>query len=64
MTSDPIVDEARRNRQAHAARYNNDLMTIFKALQARQQSSSRVVIDRPPRRLPLPEIPAVGASIR
>lgn len=47
--NDPIVEEIRRHRQAHAARYNNDLTAICKALQAREQSSSRVVVNRSPR---------------
>jgi len=51
MMSDPIVEEVRRNRRAHAARYNNDLMAIFKVLQERECSSSRTVVNRPPRLL-------------
>lgn len=51
MMNDPIVDEVRRIRQAHAARYNNDLAEICKALKAREQSSSRVVVNRPARRI-------------
>lgn len=50
--NDPIVEEVRRHRQAHAARYNNDLSAICKALQAREQSSGRVVVNRAPRLVP------------
>ena len=52
MMNDPIVEEVRRNRRAHAARYNNDLVAICNALKAREQSSGRVVVNRPPRLLP------------
>ena len=55
MMNDPIVEEVRRNRQAHAARYNNDLAVIFKALQKREQLSSRTVVDCSPRLLHHPE---------
>lgn len=47
--NDPIVEEVRIHRQAHAARYNNDLSAICKALQNRERTSVRIVIDRPPR---------------
>lgn len=52
MMNDPIVEEVRRNRRAHAARYNNDLAAICKALKAREESSGRIVVNRPPRLLP------------
>ena len=51
MMNDPIVEEVRRLRQAHAARYNNDLAAICEALKARELSSSRVVVNRPARRI-------------
>jgi hypothetical protein len=47
--NDPIVEEVRFHRQAHAARYNNDLSAICRALQNREQTSARAVINRPPR---------------
>jgi len=51
MINDPIVEEIRSYRQAHAARYNYDLEAIFKALLSRQNNSSRPVVNRPPRRI-------------
>lgn len=51
MIDDPIVEEVRTHRQAHAARYNYDLAAIFAALLEREKSSSRLVINRPPRRI-------------
>ncbi|MDN5871387.1 MAG: hypothetical protein L0H73_11785 [Nitrococcus sp.] len=47
--NDPIVAELRRHRQAHAARYNNDLSAICEALRAREKTSGRLVVNRPPR---------------
>ena len=60
MVNDPIVEEVRRLRQAHAARYNNDLAAICEALKARERSSSRVVVNRPARRI----APKVATDLR
>jgi hypothetical protein len=49
MMNDPIVEEVRQHRQAHAARYNHDLAAICKALQAKEKLSNRLVVTRPPR---------------
>ncbi len=40
MMDDPIVEEVRKHRQAHAAKYNNDLKAICAALKIREQQSS------------------------
>jgi hypothetical protein len=37
--SDPIVDEVRRVREAHAAHFNYDLRAIFQDIKAQQQRS-------------------------
>ena len=50
MMNDPIVEEVRRYREAHAARYNNDLGAICKALKDREKASSRKLVNRSPRR--------------
>lgn len=52
MIGDPIVEEVRMHRQAHAARFNYDLAAIFAGLIEWEKNSSRPVINRPPRRLP------------
>jgi hypothetical protein len=52
MIDDPIVEEVRKHRQAHAARFNYDLAAIFADLIEREKNSSRPVINRPPRRMP------------
>jgi hypothetical protein len=51
MIDDPIVEEIRAHRQAHAARFNYDLDAIFAAVVEREKSSSRQVINRPSRRI-------------
>jgi len=52
MIDDPIVEEVRAHRQAHAARFNYDLGDIVADLIEREKSSSRPVVNRPPRRIP------------
>ena len=41
MIDDPVVEEIRAYRQAHAARFNYDLAAIFAAVIEREKSSSR-----------------------
>jgi len=50
MKNDPIVDEVRNNGLALAARYNNKIEAICKALNERERTSERMVINRAPRR--------------
>ncbi len=51
MVDDPIVEEMRRYRKEHAARYGNDLAEICKALREREVQSKRKVVNRGPREL-------------
>jgi len=51
MKNDPIVDEVRNNGLALAARYNNDIEAICKALKERERSSGRRVVNRAPHRV-------------
>ncbi len=51
MFEDPIVEEIRRHRKAHAAKYNNDLSAICKALKLREEQSKRKVVNRGTRQL-------------
>ena len=37
--NDPIVDEVRRIREAHAARFNYDLDAIFRDIKEREKKS-------------------------
>lgn len=50
MKNDSIVDEVRNNGLALAARYNNKIEAICKALNERERTSERMVINRAPRR--------------
>ena len=47
---DPIVEEVRRVRDAHAARFNYDLDAIVRDLREKQKKSGRTFITLPPRR--------------
>jgi hypothetical protein len=51
MWNDPIVEEARRIREEHAARFDYDLRAIFEDLRRRQQEGGRSVVSFPPRRV-------------
>ena len=48
--TDPIVDEVRRVRDAHAAKYNYDLRAIFRDLKAKEAASGRKYLRYEPRR--------------
>ena len=46
MIEDPIVEEMRRFRREHAARHDNDLDQICKALREREARSKRKLVNR------------------
>jgi hypothetical protein len=48
--TDPIVEEVRRVREAHAARFHYDLDAIVRDLRREQESSGRTFFTLPPRR--------------
>lgn len=50
MIRDPIVEEVRRARQKHAARFNYDLQAIFKDLKEKEKASGRRLVSYPPKR--------------
>jgi hypothetical protein len=50
MWEDPIVAEVWRVRAAHAARFNNDLMAIYRDLKREEQESGRPLASYPARR--------------
>ncbi len=52
MWTDPIVEEVRRVRDAHAAMFNYDLDAIYADIKARQESSGRTYV-RFPRKSPV-----------
>jgi hypothetical protein len=51
MFEDPIVEEVRRIRHAHAAMFNNDLDAIVDDLMRSQRESGRTYVNFPPRLL-------------
>ncbi len=51
MWHDPIVEEVRKVREAHAAQFNYDLDAIVRDLKEREQSSGRTYVSFPPRRI-------------
>jgi len=48
--NDPIVDEVRRVREAHAARFHYDLDAIFRDIKEQEKKSGRKFVSFPPRR--------------
>jgi len=51
MCDDPIVEEIRRTRHAHAAQFDNDLSAIVADLCRLEQQSGRRHVNFPPRLL-------------
>lgn len=49
MWEDPIVAEVRRERAAHAAQFNNDLLAIYRNIKAEEQKSRRKFVSFPSR---------------
>jgi hypothetical protein len=49
--NDPIVDEVRRVRDAHAARFNYDLDAIFRDIKEQEQKSGRQFVSFAPRKV-------------
>ncbi|MCX7110755.1 MAG: hypothetical protein NTX45_11630 [Proteobacteria bacterium] len=48
MKDDPIVEEIRRVRSAHAAKYGNDLERIFAAIKENEKKYTNKLINREP----------------
>lgn len=47
--NDPIVDEVRRARDAHAAKFNYDLDAIFQDIKEQEKQSGLKFVSYPPR---------------
>jgi hypothetical protein len=61
--NDPIVDEVRRVRDAHAARFNYDLDAIFRDIKEREKTSGRKFVSfTPPSGEPNPAMQPTGAA--
>jgi len=50
MWEDPIVEEVRRVREEHAARFHYDLEAIYRDLKAQDERDPRRVVSLPPKR--------------
>ena len=48
MKDDPVVEEIRRVRSAHAARYGNDLDRIFAAIKEEEKKYAARLVNREP----------------
>jgi hypothetical protein len=51
MKDDPIVEEIRKIRHAHAEKFNNDVAAIFEDYRRVAQESGRQYVSFPPRRI-------------
>ena len=51
MKKDPIVEEVRRIRDTHAAKFNYDLKAICKDLKAKEKECDHPLVSFPPKRL-------------
>jgi len=49
MWIDAIVEETRKAREAHAARFNYDLEAIYEDLKQQEQEGNRTVVSLPPK---------------
>lgn len=62
--NDPIVDEVRSVRDAHAAMFNYDLDAIFQDIKEQEKKSGLKFISYPARRTePNEAIPPTGAAV-
>lgn len=49
MKEDPIVEEIRQVREAHAAKFNYDLWAIYKDIKEYEKKSKRTYVSYPPK---------------
>jgi hypothetical protein len=61
--NDPIVDEVRRVRDAHAAHFHYDLDAIFRDIKEQEKKSGRKFVSFPPRKVePEQSLQAAGPA--
>ncbi len=51
MWRDPIVEEVRKIREAHARKFSFDLQAIYKEIKDREKKSGRMFTSFPPKRI-------------
>jgi hypothetical protein len=61
--NDPIVDEVRRVRDAHAAQFNYDLDAIFADIKEQEQKSGLTFISYSPRRIEPNQVPPPAGGL-
>jgi len=62
--NDPIVDEVRRVRDAHAAMFNYDLDAIFQDIKEQEKRSGLNFVSYPPRKAePNTELQPAGTAV-
>jgi hypothetical protein len=62
--NDPIVDEVRRVRDAHAARFHYELDAIFRDIKEQEKKNGRKFVSFPPRRVgPDQPVQPTGAAV-
>jgi hypothetical protein len=62
--NDPIVDEVRRVRDDHAAKFNYDLDAIFQDIKEQEKKSGLKFVSYPPRRIePTKPLQPTGAAM-
>ena len=54
MLNDPIVEEIRKIRDEHAARFNYDIDAIFEDIKRSEQELGLPLVTLPPNRAPAP----------
>jgi hypothetical protein len=64
MWKDPIVEEVRRIREEHAARFGYDLKAIYEDLKETERRSGRKTVSLPPKRLKDEQVEAASAGSR
>ena len=50
MQKDPIVEEIRKIREAHAAKFNYDLKAICVDMKKKEKDSGHTIVSLPPKR--------------
>ena len=61
--NDPIVDEVRRVRDAHAAMFNYDLDAIFQDIKEQEKKSGLKFVSYPPRKTEPNQALQTGAAL-
>lgn len=62
--NDPIVDEVRKFRDAHASRFNYDIDAIFRDIKEQEKRSGRTFVSFPPRKTePIQTLERTGAAL-